>query len=180
YRFGGAAPPTTRVLTIQRRHGRLPLEVLRLWEQFPIVSLTSPYLGMATIQTLLLPLLVATAFAFRIEYQYNWSENYRITFDFDPSSDIKIKTECFDPSGPHGRSPYSTKTSTFPIDGGRCFHYYHMTLESEAMFESYRKDVKKSCGLSLPKKAFHDIFLFSGLLVINLDQKAQLALKPVG
>ncbi|KAF4649668.1 hypothetical protein FOZ61_001086 [Perkinsus olseni] len=132
---------------------------------------------MATILTLLFSVLVATVSGIRVDYQYSF-DNCRITFGFDPSSqisDVKIKTECLIPSGPRAGSPYSTTTFTFPIDGGDCFHYFLMTPKAENAFETYRALLEESCGLSLHEEAFHDYFQFSGFVVVNIDQSHQVA-----
>ncbi|KAF4754358.1 hypothetical protein FOZ62_029095, partial [Perkinsus olseni] len=142
---------------------------------------TSPYLSMATILTLLFSALVTTVSADRFDYQYSF-DNYRFTFGFDPSSrisDVKIKTECLIPSGPHAGTPYSTTTFTFPIEDGDCFHYFLMTPKAENAFETYRALLNDSCGLSLHEEAFHDYFQFSGFVVINIDQSHQVYLKPM-
>ncbi|KAF4732925.1 hypothetical protein FOZ63_030495, partial [Perkinsus olseni] len=130
---------------------------------------------MATILTLLFSVLVATVSGVRVDYQYNF-DNYRITFGFDPSSqisDVKIKTECLIPSGPHAGTPYGTTTLTFPIEDGDCFHYYHMTPKAENGFETYKALLEDDCGLSLHEEAFHDYFQFSGFLVVNVDHETQ-------
>ncbi|KAF4649877.1 hypothetical protein FOZ61_000874 [Perkinsus olseni] len=132
---------------------------------------------MPIVVTLLFVVLLVSLGALGTKYSHYFEDGYGVTFEHDGTSHVvEARIRCY----VQHKSPYTYQVS-LPVEGGDgedgCSRYYYLTDEGVKRLENAKEHVKEVCDLTLPEKAFHEMFFFTDFMVTNLGYSTSILME---